>query len=260
MWTSDGAREFLGLYGDASPEQIEIAYTKRSSKLKRNLIQAKSIALREKARRALKNLMVIRDLALGPRAARARRRAKLARRQATRTDGWAPEAGVPNHVTKRTDALRFFGLGGHASPELVREVFHTRSRVIKARIARATSNSDLLELQQALAHLNILFQLALTQRQDQGLRVFADVPEAKDDDGSGPDLLQEGTMTDDGATFHALPPVNHEPIAGKPAWYDDELRESTIGDGTLRMNESRPNDAVFDMDIEILPQDDEPKK
>jgi len=255
----DGAKEFLGLYADATPEQIEIAYTKRGSRLKRRIIQAKSVALREKARRALKNLVVVRDLALGPRAARARRRAKLARRiQDARKDDWAPELGVPRHITSRTGALRFFGLGRHASPELVNDVFHARSRVLKARIAHAANNTDLLEVQQALAHLNILYQLALTQRMDKGLRVFEAEPPAPED---GVDLMQEGTMTDDGATFHALPPSDAEAPVGKPAWYDDELSgESTLGESIRRgMPLPSPDkpEPDFEIDLEILPGDDD---
>lgn len=155
------ARRFLGVAPDAPAADVLAAYGRRSRRLKRGLVEARSVEARDRAQRALRNLVLLRDLALGPGDAAELRRLRAASRPVLVDDWWRPEDGVPMAVPDRAAALRWIGVGPDAGPATVRRVLDARARQIKMRIAQAPTAYDLRLWQQTLEDLRRLAGLAL---------------------------------------------------------------------------------------------------
>ena len=171
----------FGLGPDAGPQEVEKAYAVRSRVLKRRIVQAGSVDDRNHNRRLLRDLVEIRDIALGPEAAaelHARREGLKRQRDA---DWWQPSLGVPGDIADRRAALQFLGLGPFATAGQIEGVFHRRSRMLKARIAKAPTQGEMQQYREALRRLNDIFHLAAAPRP------------ARE---AGPDLAHEETLSD----------------------------------------------------------------
>lgn len=158
------ARQALGVGADAAASDIVAAYGRRSHRLKRRLMEARTVEGRDRARRALRNLGILRDLALGARDARELRMRRAAERPVLVDDWWRPEDGVPMAVPDRAGALRWLGLGTGAAPPTIRRILDARARQIKLRIAHATTEYDLHLWQQTLLDFRRVAGLALAAR------------------------------------------------------------------------------------------------
>ncbi len=160
-----GARRILGVGDGAAAADVLEAYGRRSQRLKRRLMEARTVEGRDRARRALKNLVVVRDLALGAREAQELRARRAAERPVLVDDWWQPEDGLPM-VPDRAHALRWLGLTSGAMPATIRGVLDARARQIKLRIASAKTEYDLHIWQQTLVDLRRLASLALAATPD----------------------------------------------------------------------------------------------
>lgn len=158
------ARHLLGVGNDAAATDVLEAYGRRSRRLKRRFVEARTVEARDRARRALKNLVVLRDLALGPRDAQELRARRAAERPVLVDDWWRPEDGLPAAVPDRAHALRWLSVAAGAVPATIRRVLDARARQIKLRIASATTEYDLHVWQQTLLDLRRLAALALAAR------------------------------------------------------------------------------------------------
>jgi len=155
------ARDLLGVAREATSVEILATYGRLSRRLKRRVVEAKSVAARDRARRALKNLVVLRDIALDPEDARELRRRRAAERPVLVDDWWRPEDGVPMAVPERGAALRWLGFGSDPAEPTIRRVLDARARGIKLRIARAATEYDLRLWQQTLVDFRRVASIAL---------------------------------------------------------------------------------------------------
>jgi len=166
------AREFLGVTTDAGAADVMAAYARRSRGLKRFLVQAASVAERDRARRALKNLVVIRDLALDPHHAHDLRRRRAERRPALVDDWWRPEDGVPVLVLDREAVFAWLGVGRSPAAAMIRRVLGARARRLKVRIAHAASEFEMRLYQQALLDLRRVAETALATSEGSSFEVL----------------------------------------------------------------------------------------
>jgi len=155
------AKDLLGVPREAAATEVLAAYGRMSRRLKRDVMEARSLEARDRARRALKNLVVLRDLALGPGGVDALRRRQATERTVLVDDWWRPEDGVPMAMPDRAHALRWLGFGGETAMPTIRRVLDARARGIKLRIAHAATEYDLRLWQQTLADLRRVGSLAL---------------------------------------------------------------------------------------------------
>jgi hypothetical protein len=164
------ARELLGVARDAPAAAVMAAYGRRSRRLKHALLEAATVGARDRLQRALRNLIVLRDLALDTAEADALYRRRAERRPVLVDDWWTPAHGIPA-LPDRAGARDWLGVGPRASAAAIREVSQARSRQLKMRIARATTEQELHLLQHALADLRRAVASALAPPSGALLRI-----------------------------------------------------------------------------------------